>query len=273
MRRGTLFGLVIFLLGILYLLVQMGAVHLNADFLSGPVLWPLLLVVIGLYGMTKRRRGRSGSSVFLFVYGILLSLKDTRQFPWLNHIGGWSLFFGVVIVIIGISFLLPRRFRFRIDPVVVIRGNRRDRTTDDHADGIEVKHSRRFRQSRRHGGRDWRLIGDLSIGKSPWVLQDMNLWNGIGDIRVNLVNAHIDEGTYTIDVRGWIGEVRVLVPEGLSVCVDADVSVGNVEVFGESHAGTGRSVHLEDLGFAEANRRCVLRIDLNIGDVEVVRVP
>lgn len=277
MRRSTLFGLLVVLVGIFYLLTQMGALHVSTTILSGPVLWPLVLALFGLYEISKRKRRPSGTGAFFFVYGIFLALKDTRLFPWLNHIGGWSLFFGVAIVLFGLSFLMPRRFRFRMSPVIVIeRDGKKKRATweaDNQARDADEMSLGRFREGREKNGREWRILGDLSIGKSPWVLRDLNLWNGIGDIRVNLVNAHVDDGTHHIDVRGWIGQVRILVPEGLAVVVDADVSVGNVVVFGESHAGTGRKVHFEDVNFAAATRSCVLQIELNIGDVEVVRVP
>lgn len=304
MRRNAVLGILILAVGVIYLLAQMGVWHSAAIWLSGPVLWPLVMVAAGLFGLPSHRGRVSGTSLFMIVFGILLSLKDTGQFPWLNNINGWSLFLGVAVVLIGITFLLPKGKRFKWSgPVVTIqnggkgkryRGRRSYRDsaqeataqegdwgpTDanvidvDIADESGTGAENGAASDRRHAKseRTRRLLGELHIGHSPWVLRDLDLWNGMGDIRVNLATAHVEDGTYTIDISEWMGDIRILVPEDLAVFVEASVSLGDLNVLGESHSGAGCSATVEDPNWATARQRCHIRADLTIGDIKVVRV-
>ncbi|MCL6445921.1 MAG: cell wall-active antibiotics response protein, partial [Alicyclobacillus sp.] len=136
---------------------------------------------------------------------------------------------------------------------------------------FEGQPRRKWTKKRVHQTR--RVVGDLSIGQHPWVLKDMNLWNAIGDIRVNLATAHVEDGTYQLDVSGYIGDIRVLVPEGLSVDVTCSLKVGDVNVFGDRHSGMGhREVSFRDPDFDTAVKRVIIRVELIVGDVLVQRV-
>lgn len=120
------------------------------------------------------------------------------------------------------------------------------------------------------GTRHW--IGDVSLGSQPWVLEDLSVWNGIGDVRINLATAHLEDRSYTLAIEGWIGDIRVLVPGSITVCVDAAVGLGDVTVFEHAESGTSRQIHHEDPEFEQSERKIVLHLRLKIGDVKVVRV-
>lgn len=293
MRRGAGFGIIILGIGIVYLLDQAGVISLTPVWWSGRVLWPLVLVLIGGSGLHEFRRGRiPWGSLFFVVLGLSLSARATGFFPWLNPFTGGGLFWSLLLIFVGLYFLFPKRWRGHFVPVIVVRGKRRDKKGWKHGAASKSKwdfselddltmnlpphgkdRHREHRGTDRHRDRgNWRLIGDLSIGGHPWVLRDMELWNGIGDIRVNLATAHVEDGDYHLDIGGWIGDVRVLVPDTLDVAVDGDVGVGDLEVFGERHAGTGRAMHIEDENYAQSTRRCKIVVRLKIGDVQIVRV-
>lgn len=305
MRQSFGAGMAIVIIGLLYLFLKMGFIHLSSNWTSASVLWPLVFVAFGLLALVQHRgRKIPWTTLFIIAYCSLLSMKHTREFNWLNRIGDVSLFFGLLVVGIGLSLALPWNKWF--GPMVVIdvnKGRRRRQsefadqperekadldvqfadaseetttsasgTSDGTAHAYSSPRSGRRGKVKVKGERTWLVIGDLSYGRTPWVLKDMNIWNGIGDVRVNLATAHVEDATHILNIDGWIGDVRVLVPADLPVLVAADVAVGNVSVFGESHSGTGRSMQVEDATFASAVRRCRLDIHLRIGDIEVVRV-
>lgn len=256
MRRGAGLGIIIVAIGVLYLLNATGVIHLTPVWWSWAVLWPLVLVLIGGSGLQDFRRGRIPIwSLFFVVLGLALSARATGFFPALMHIGGWNLFWALLIIFFGLNLLLPRRWRGSLVPVVVIRGGKSRHRDSDWSDRGT-----------------WRLIGDLSVGGHPWVLKDMELWNGVGDIRVNLATAHVEDGDYHIDIGGWIGDIRILVPSTLDVAIDAQVSIGDLVLFDEQHSGTGRHVHFEEPGYADSAHRLRISVALKIGDVKIVRV-
>jgi len=284
MGRRAFFGLLIVAIGVLYLLKQMGVFHFGAVWLSGPVLWPWVMVLLGGLGLKEFGRGRiPWTSLFFIVLGVFWSLQATGYFLWLNRVGSGTLFWSLVIIFVGASLIFPKRWRASWGPVTIVMGDKRSRrggldsAGSDRFDGIwgpwKPRRTRQDGSTRSRGGMsDHRWIGDLSIGRQPWVLKNLDLWNGIGDVRLNLATAHVESGNYEIEIRGVIGDVRVLVPENLAVRVEAQVGVGEVQVFGESESGARRMVEMEDVGYATADRRCEINIALRIGDIEVVRV-
>jgi lia operon protein LiaF len=272
MRSGRrLFGLLLVAGGVLYLLEQMNAFASLGLAVTPGVLWPLVLVVIGLYGLTYWQRGRiPWFSLFLVIYGGLLGVRNSHLVPPLLHVSTWSLFWCVALILLGMYLLIPRRSRWsRIK--VHCRNGVHAVPLEDMAKSWREWNWREWKRYKSDYA-SWRWVGDISLGRQPWTLKDTELWNAVGDIRVNLTTAHIEDGTHHITIGGWIGDVRVLVPEGLAVTVHASVGLGDLNVFNDHHSGTGRKVHYVDPHFAEAAKRVVINVDLKIGDVQIIRV-
>ncbi len=263
--RARLVGLILVAGGVLYLLAQMNLLASFGLAVTPGTLWPLALAVIGLYGCTSWKRGRTPwFSLFLVSFGVVLFLRNSHWIPPLLQVSVWSLFWCLALILFGLYLLIPRKSRWRMKV-----------HTRDHVhtmDLSDVAKSWREWKRQRDTHASWRWIGDISLGRQPWTLKNTELWNAIGDVRVNLTTAHIEDGTHEITIGGWIGDVRVLVPEGLAVTVNASVNLGDLTVFTDHHSGTGRKVHYVDPDFAEAAKRVIINVDLKIGDVQIIRV-
>jgi lia operon protein LiaF len=269
-------GLFVIVAGILEFLLKSGVIPVTSVWMSGPVLWPLLLVLIGMPGLFKFLSGKQSrkfpfGSVFFIVEGLFLSLRASHHWMGLSQVGFWSLTGALIAVFVGFSLLFPKYGRF-MDVIVVSKSRKKSWHSQKSWDSMKGKPTAQYDSYAKEPRRSLLILGDLSIGRNPWVLKDMRLWNGIGDIRVNLTTAHVENGTYKVEIHGWIGEVRVLVPEDLPVFIVANVSIGDILLFGEENAGTGRTAHHQDVEYATATRRCEIEIGLHIGEVEVVRV-
>lgn len=261
-RTSTLIGLLLVILGALFLLSQLHLLPAADTMLRPGVLWPLVLALIGLTGLRRLGRGKFPLwSLFLVVLGALLALRNSGAVP-IVQIGAWDIFWALFLIFAGFSLILPRRFR---GPKWFF---------------ISDRHGKRRGNGIASSWGDWnvpkaattKMVGDLILGSKPWTLSDRNIWNAIGDVRVNLSTAHIEDGVYHLRIGGWIGDVRVLVPTGLDVSVNAAVALGDLTVFDDNQSGTGRRITHADPGFAEALKKVVIDIDLKIGDVQVVRV-
>lgn len=264
-NASKVIGLALLVGGLLYLMDQFHVFQNLGLTFTGAVLWPMVLVVIGLYGLDKFRYGRTPwFSIFLLLLGVLLVLKNSTLVPILGQIGAWTLFWCLLLIVAGLYMLLPKRRRLKVKVQV---------NDEVHEVDVEdVKNHWKDWKHQREEHASWRWLGDISFGKQPWTLKDLDLWNAVGDIRVNLTTAHIENGTHHITIGGWVGDVRVLVPEDLAVKIKADVSIGDLKVFNDEHSGTGRHVTFVDPLFDTADKRVVIHISLKIGDVQVVRV-
>jgi phage shock protein PspC (stress-responsive transcriptional regulator) len=90
---------------------------------------------------------------------------------------------------------------------------------------------------------------------------------GIGDLNVDLRNVSLPRGETHVAARVDVGNLRVVVPEGVALRVHGDAQLGQVEVLGQ--IADGRNV---DKNVAQAGKRIlVLDAHVGVGKVTVTR--
>lgn len=113
------------------------------------------------------------------------------------------------------------------------------------------------------------LIGSCLLTGSRWELTDLDIWQGIGDVKIDLSHANISENKSTIVINGWIGDVDIFVPYDLDVMVIARVTLGEIKIFGNKESGLNRSTTIETTGYSKAVKRVEIVVNLFIGDIDV----
>ena len=92
----------------------------------------------------------------------------------------------------------------------------------------------------------------------------------IGDLELDLSNAALAAGDTEVDANVGIGELMVIVPDGVAVDVDASASAGEVTVFGRSESGVdadlSASIHAPG-----SDRTLLIDAHVGLGDVIVER--
>ncbi|WP_054949076.1 cell wall-active antibiotics response protein LiaF [Numidum massiliense] len=116
------------------------------------------------------------------------------------------------------------------------------------------------------------LIGNLYLTGPRWELTDMDIWHGIGDVKIDLSRAFVHEGETVVIVNGWIGDIDIFVPYDLDMAVSCHVNIGDINVFGNEDGGLNRSVTIETADYQTSTRRVRIVINLIIGDVDVIYV-
>ncbi|MGI9594962.1 MAG: PspC domain-containing protein [Acidimicrobiales bacterium] len=89
-----------------------------------------------------------------------------------------------------------------------------------------------------------------------------------GEVIVDLteLDPSMFDQSVPLMIEMGFGEVRVIVPEGLAVDVDANTGFGDVNVFGSSKDGVGLQLSVSD-----SDPDIVLEIDLGFGQIDVQR--
>ena len=110
--------------------------------------------------------------------------------------------------------------------------------------------------------------GDRTIAPSAGgsLARDYRL--GLGSLVVDLSDMELPEGTTTLEVSVLIGEVTVIVPEGVRVVGSARAAVGEVTAFGQTSEGLRPDVVLAD---GTGPRVLRLNVGAVVGSVEVTR--
>ncbi len=244
--KRKVWGAIFILIGVLYTL-QLSDPE-RFDF--GLAFWPVVLTLLGFAicwsSLRKWRPSWFGLTLGLWIGAI--GLLDILSNAGVDT-GGWdggrvaSLGWPVALIALGLAIVTGGRI-FRIG-------------------SYRIK-----------GNRYVRMVGDLRYGQGGrWVLdKDLVVEHTVGDVKLDLSTAEIPEGTHYIRVSQTIGETVIRVPDNVNVSVDAEVQIGEVDVFGDTRSGMAlslqRSVVVPGSGVD-------LRIEghLRIGTLRVVQVP
>lgn len=116
-------------------------------------------------------------------------------------------------------------------------------------------------------------LGSVDFNQSNWHLEPMNIYHGIGDYSFDFNKAYIPERETLIQLKGWIGDVNILIPEDIPIRVQAKVTIGEVTIFSSSSAHVfGPQVFFESPQYEEAAKKIDFVIDMMIGEVKIDKV-
>ncbi|HYF72931.1 MAG TPA: PspC domain-containing protein [Nocardioides sp.] len=97
-------------------------------------------------------------------------------------------------------------------------------------------------------------------------------WLGVGEQLIDLRDVADPENLNgrTLEVEGGIGHIEIILPDGLTAVVHADVDgPGNIEVFGLERGGIDTSINSSD--GSQTDPRITIDTQLGVGQIEVHR--
>ncbi|MDQ0255414.1 lia operon protein LiaF [Evansella vedderi] len=272
----NIIGLFILTIGLLFLLSNTGLINTEVTGLFS-TFWPVLIILIGLkvffegiiyfFHSIRRDKWHIGKTVwgaFILAIGVILLGNNAEWFS-ISLADLWSWTWPVLIVYIGIKILFNKT-----GDIVINLGPSSSEDDSDHWDKAKIKKIKKKWKSNRVKYNQF--IGDIQMGKQPWELDGADVAMGIGDINVDLTKAILKEGENVLNIAGWIGSVKILVPRDMALKAFADVRLGEVTLFDDSYSGTSRNATYTSENFYEAEKKVILHVNLNIGDVEVMTV-
>lgn len=115
-------------------------------------------------------------------------------------------------------------------------------------------------------------IGDISFKENNWALEPMELYNTIGDYFIDFNKAYIPEKETSVTLKGWIGDVKMIIPEGVPVSIQANIKVGDVRIFEHKSEAINRYLEYKTPGYDEATRKLKIMIELKIGSIRIDKV-
>ncbi|MCK0471152.1 cell wall-active antibiotics response protein LiaF [Halalkalibacter sp. APA_J-10(15)] len=246
MKKQTLIGIIIAIIGLNLLF---NSFHLSIGSLIGPLIF--ILLAIFFY-----QKGHRFLSLLFFIIFL------TVVFDFIFSINFFSLFIAGVAIYFGIRLLRSNN-----------NGNQENiyetKWETDENDQKEIEP--RQEHSAYHDDAPLirrSIIGEIDYRES-FELRDMTVWNGIGEVRLDLSRAIIPEGETVVIVQGLIGEVQIYIPDDLAVSVQASTILGEVAVLHERHSGINPNLSITTKGYKESSRRVKLILSTSIGEVKV----
>ncbi|WP_239614932.1 cell wall-active antibiotics response protein LiaF [Cohnella mopanensis] len=170
--------------------------------------------------------------------------------------------------------------------------SRRDSYQQSNHNGSEFDsrhHTRHYGWKQKQEFKDWwknyeghgsckdshsRFIGDAHFGTDYWELRPMNISHFIGDTTLDLTKAQISMGETRVYVSSFIGDVKVFVPNDLTVGLKVISSclIGDVKVLDQKRGGLLNQMSVETPNYTDCDKRIVLIVNSFIGDVRVTKV-
>lgn len=238
--KRSIIGLVFIALGIMSFLQGSGEVYFGLS------VWPVILTLTGaalVWGSLHKGWGPSW-------FGIALGL-------WIGCIGLFTILNNAGVTTIAGATVVRLGW-----PILLL------------AIGISIIAGRGHCFGHGHWFKCGQGVGDRHYGREPWVIEgDSEFIHGVGDFVVDLTTAEFSEGLHRIKVEANIGDVTIRVPDGVDVTVDAAMSIGELNVFGEKRSGLGDLAITNSIKVPEARVQLQISARLRIGDMTVALVP
>jgi len=173
----------------------------------------------------------------------------------------WQIFIGMLIIAAGLVFLV---------------GNVFDIDTDALCFPIGLIALGVFLLLRPHFvspgvGSQLKLLGDVRR-YGDWQVADEEIWLGVGDVRLDMTNADIPVGETQIRIFGFVGDVRVRVPEDVGVSVSSTSFITDARVLDKKYNRVLTPFHLTSENYEIAERKVRLEISCFVGEIRVRRV-
>lgn len=254
------FSAILLMTGVVLLLINIGVISLEIKQLF-VIFIPLLILLQGLKWMVNsikwRRSIKFTFGLFLFIYGGLLILNtfDAVSFSY----GEWWKLWPVSLM--GFAFMVL----WKKSQMTLPGEDSFDRETKGKKETLK-REKKRVKVNRGY------IVGDVKFNQPNWPLESMRLYNMIGNYYFDISKAYIPEGETPIHLKGWVGDVKMLIPEDIPVDIRVEGSVGDIKIFGQKSADIKPSLTYRSPGYDEAEKKLKIMIEFSIGSVRINKV-
>jgi predicted membrane protein len=188
-----------------------------------------------------------------------------------------SIFWGLIIIIIGILFLLNNLDAFDLGdfiadfwPVILILiglrlmlRRKHDEKMTSHIAGDKdiVSESNEAFYSN--------VFGDFDVAINSKDFQSGKINNVFGDVEVDLTNLNITSGEKKLHVSGVFGDIKVAAPKNVPFFIRASIVAGDIKMMGEKRSGFSVEKTYKSDGYDTAENRLNIYVSHVFGDIKV----
>ena len=105
--------------------------------------------------------------------------------------------------------------------------------------------------------------------KGVWQVKNEEILSFLGDVFLDLSSAEIPAGESIYHIYGFIGDVDLIVPQGVGVSVSSAAFINEVKVFGRKQSSILFPVDVASEDYETAERKIRLDVAFFISDVKI----
>ncbi|XXM73978.1 cell wall-active antibiotics response protein LiaF [Lysinibacillus sphaericus] len=263
-RKRWFFSLLLLISGVLLLLLNLGVISLEItmDFV---MIIPILLILIGLKwlidSILNNSFGKLLFGLFSLVYGSLIFLDKWNKLNF--DYGSWWKLWPLFIIAIAIRTVMKKSVNLTVTV---------DRSSDkDEGQAFREPGEVSLKTGKKNHRKNF-IIGEIKYSEPNWPLEPMNFQNVVGDYYFDFSKAFIPEGETPIVIKGWVGDVKVIIPEDIPVDIEIDVKVGEVKLFDQKSAEIRSDFYYRSPGYEASSKKIKLIINIKVASIRVSEV-
>ena len=115
-----------------------------------------------------------------------------------------------------------------------------------------------------------KLLGDIHRD-GVWQVADEEFWIGVGEVDLDMTRAEVPVGETKIRVFSFVGDVDLLVPEGVGITVSSTAFVTDARVLGRKRDSIMFPFHQASDDYETAERKIRLEVTSFVADIKVKR--
>jgi lia operon protein LiaF len=115
------------------------------------------------------------------------------------------------------------------------------------------------------------LLGDIDR-EGDWPVTNEETWIGVGDVDLDFTHATVPVGETTIGLRGFVGDVEVIVPQSVGLSINAGGFVTNIKRAGRDQPVFLGPYRYQSEGYATAERKIRLETTFFVHDLKLKQV-
>ncbi|MFK3938583.1 cell wall-active antibiotics response protein LiaF [Alkalihalobacillus sp. NPDC078783] len=243
--RKTIIGSIFAIVGLLILFNILA-------FFSNSFLAPLIFLALGVFFVRGKRR-RLGKLFMMIALIIFVSQ--------LFHISLITVVFALIFIYVGLKLVRSEK-----------QGNKVKKEKHKTPKPVPIDEHQKLRHQNLGDDQTFikrNLVGEVRFTSTPFELTDMQIWNGVGDVRIDLTNAIIPEGETLIIVENVIGDVQIYMPEDLAYTIQSYVLVGDSSILHSKQGGFNQTTLLRSEDYQSGVRKVKFVLSCAIGSVKV----
>ncbi len=113
------------------------------------------------------------------------------------------------------------------------------------------------------------LLESIKWDKEPWVLKNMSLWSVVGEIRMDLSLALIEQKETTLILQGVVADVDIIVPVDMGLQVNGSVLFGQLDTGHQKQAGFMNKIIWKSPNYETSEHQLILELTYIVGDINI----
>jgi predicted membrane protein len=178
----------------------------------------------------------------------------------------WRLFWGVILTLFGLGFLLNNldwiefgSFWKIVWPLIII------------AIGIYLIYRKKRTDATSISETVEKVFGDLTINPQQIVEREAEYTLWFGDIELDLTKASFPEKEKNIKINLGFGDIKIKVPQGISLSAYGKCWAGDIQILNKKEEGIFPALEFSDLDYSSVSQKLRIKANAWFGSIVITR--